>query len=269
MSPPGRGSVWRVKDSNPLVVPYTDIVEPNYDDAGNNCGGLSYQSGNGGKCGLCGDPYGSPQPREHEDGGKYGKGIIVAQYRGGEQITARVLVTAHHKGWMEFSVCKRNDQLWSAEVIEDCMETLNLADNGGQKWFLPDTHDSTYANGGYWYDVELQLPDIECTRCILRWQYHAGNSWGCDAPDDCGIGKGDQEEFYNCADIQISKGDVTPSPVSPTTVSTQATTLPDGSTCGSWKELYPRAVLSLDEQTIINNPTGCTEGGHEGVKGSV
>ena len=32
--------------------------------------------------------------------------------------------------------------------------------------------------------------------------------------------------------------------------------------------LIQRAVLSLDEQTIVNNPTGCTEGGHEGVKNS-
>ena len=41
---------------------------------------------------------------------------------------------------------------------------------------------------------------------MLRWRYHAGNNWGCDSPNDCGIGKGYQEEFVNCADISIYKG---------------------------------------------------------------
>ena len=37
----------------------------------------------GGKCGVCGDAYGDVEPRQHEDGGKYGKGIITAQYQSG------------------------------------------------------------------------------------------------------------------------------------------------------------------------------------------
>ena len=36
-----------------------------------------------GKCGVCGDAYGDVEPRQHEDGGKYGKGIITAQYQPG------------------------------------------------------------------------------------------------------------------------------------------------------------------------------------------
>jgi len=196
MDPPGRGSVWRVKDSNQLIEPYDELVEPNYTDNGNNCGGTTYQAGLNGKCGLCGDPFGNPEPRAHEDGGKYGKGIIVGLYQSGGTMTTRVQITSHHKGWMEFWLCARDNELWSANVIEDRMVRLKLED-GGYKWNLPDPHESEYDKGGYWYTVKVQLPDVECTRCILRWKYHAGNSWGCDAPYDCGIGKGDQEEFYN------------------------------------------------------------------------
>ena len=74
---------------------------------------------------------------------------------------------------------------------------------GGSKFYLHDTHDSHYQSGGYWYDVDLVIPDVACDRCVLQWRYHAGNGWGCDEPNDCGMGKGDQEEFYNCADIRI------------------------------------------------------------------
>ena len=37
----------------------------------------------GGKCGVRGDAFGDVEPRQHEDGGKYGKGIITAQYQPG------------------------------------------------------------------------------------------------------------------------------------------------------------------------------------------
>ena len=58
----------------------------------------SGQQTNGGKCGLCGDPVTDPEPRAHEDGGKWGKGIIVAQYFSGQVVNTRILITAHHKG---------------------------------------------------------------------------------------------------------------------------------------------------------------------------
>lgn len=37
------------------------------------------------KCGVCGDLVGNPHPRAYEDGGKYGRGIIAAQYQAGKQ----------------------------------------------------------------------------------------------------------------------------------------------------------------------------------------
>lgn len=48
MEPPGRSSAWRVGFKTPT----------NYDDDQLYCGGLTHQRKNGGKCGVCGDPYG-------------------------------------------------------------------------------------------------------------------------------------------------------------------------------------------------------------------
>jgi len=33
---------------------------------------------------VCGDPYNETQPRENEDGGIYGLGIIVREYKSGQ-----------------------------------------------------------------------------------------------------------------------------------------------------------------------------------------
>ena len=52
MDPPGRGSLWRFVDTNPLLSPYRDEIKPDYTDNGLNCGGLSYQTARAGKCGV-------------------------------------------------------------------------------------------------------------------------------------------------------------------------------------------------------------------------
>lgn len=64
---------------------------------------------NGGKCGICGDPYNQPQPRDHEAGGKYASGIISRRYTEGQLIDVDVDITANHKGWFEFRLCPNND----------------------------------------------------------------------------------------------------------------------------------------------------------------
>ena len=46
---------------------------------------------NGGKCGVCGDPYDGK--RENEAGGKYATGTIVATYRAGDVIAVTVEIT--------------------------------------------------------------------------------------------------------------------------------------------------------------------------------
>lgn len=63
---------------------------------------VQYQR-NGGKCGVCGDPWDGPW--ENEPGGKYALGIIVRKYGVGDVITVKVQLTASHKGYMEFRLC--------------------------------------------------------------------------------------------------------------------------------------------------------------------
>ncbi len=46
---------------------------------------------NHGKCGICGDSYSDPEPRAHEAGGDYARGIVVKRYSPG-QVLCRVIV---------------------------------------------------------------------------------------------------------------------------------------------------------------------------------
>ena len=39
---------------------------------------------NKGRCGVCGDNWASVQPRPHEAGGRYGKGVIGRRYTTGQ-----------------------------------------------------------------------------------------------------------------------------------------------------------------------------------------
>jgi hypothetical protein len=57
---------------------------------------------NGGKCGVCGDVYTAPHPQPNENTGKYGQGIIAAEYSAGSVIDVEVLLTTNHKGQFSF-----------------------------------------------------------------------------------------------------------------------------------------------------------------------
>ncbi|GBL98540.1 hypothetical protein AVEN_111650-1 [Araneus ventricosus] len=75
MEPPSRSSMWRHGYDTPK----------NYDDDGLYCGGMHTQwKMNGGKCGVCGDPWHLDVPRPNENGGKFGNGIIVRTYKPGQ-----------------------------------------------------------------------------------------------------------------------------------------------------------------------------------------
>ena len=39
---------------------------------------------NQGRCGECGDEWSIPRPRQNDEGGKYGKGIIARNYTQGD-----------------------------------------------------------------------------------------------------------------------------------------------------------------------------------------
>lgn len=186
IQPPSRSSAWRVGFATPR----------NYDDNALFCGGFSTKQLNGGKCGVCGDPWNGV--RANEAGGRFATGKIVANYTMGQVIDIGVDITANHFGWMEYRICPNNDV--TKPVTHECLNkhVLQRADGKGTKTMV-NTRDT-----GRW-TMQYKLPDgMTCWQCVLQWKYHAGNSWGVDK--DTGkacIGCGDQEEFYGCADIGI------------------------------------------------------------------
>jgi hypothetical protein len=66
------------------------------------------------------------------------------------------------------------------------------------KYFVPNK------NNGF-FEVRARLPaGVSCSNCILQWRYHAGNNYGQANNGRTCLGCSErQEEFYNCADIEI------------------------------------------------------------------
>ena len=123
---------------------------------------------NKGKCGVCGDPWQGPY--ENEAGGKFAQGIITRHYRTGQVVDVTVQVTAHHKGWFEFRLCKNNDV--HRAITHRCLNRhmLRLADGSrSTRYSLP--QDSCAGS----YVVKVHLPrGLSCAQCVLQWKYHAG-----------------------------------------------------------------------------------------------
>lgn len=197
LEPPGRSSYLRVSDD-----PQIDMskVTPNYNDNQLFCGGFSHQVANGYKCGVCGDSYLQARPRENEWGGKYGSsGLIPRTYESSEEIPVTIQLTAHHKGFFQFKICEMTPDM--ATEDEDCFNSsqsiMELAD-GSTIW------DVNNGSTGI-FNGRIKLPDdLSCEHCVIQWRYHTGNSWGCDETGKCGLGLGEQEEFYGCADVKIN-----------------------------------------------------------------
>ncbi|KAL7645366.1 UNVERIFIED_CONTAM: hypothetical protein RMT77_003752 [Armadillidium vulgare] len=189
MDPPSRNAMWREGYRNP----------PDYNDSELFCGGLEVQVENGGKCGVCGDNYADPTPRAHEDGGKYGRGIITREYKVGDQAFISVEITANHLGRMEIRICPRE----STETVltQECLDSypLNIV---GEDTYQYSLEDKPYPGNFTWY-VELP-PSMTCSNCVIQWTYVGANNWGtCDNGTE-GMGCGPQETFKNCADVSIS-----------------------------------------------------------------
>lgn len=134
-------------------------------------------------------------PRANENGGFYGKGVIVATYNESSKFKVSIQIDANHKGTFTFSLCP----LLSNEAeTEECFDKYPLKfSNGGNKYTLQSKKRGLY-------NMTLVLPEgLICEHCSLRWHWRAANNWG-----DCGNGKGavgcgNQETFRNCADIKI------------------------------------------------------------------
>ncbi|XP_067654162.1 uncharacterized protein [Haliotis asinina] len=188
--PPGRSSAWRISLKNFHV---------NYNDNANYCGGRAVQHEiNNGSCGICGDDVRTPEPRDNERNGFYDTGNIVEEYARGNVIEVGIVITAHHKGKFYFDIFPSNDP--NQPEQEELFLPLYNADTGT-------TYYNVTGNGPQTFNVRLKLPDnLLCSNCVLRWKYVAGNSWGCNTPNDCCLGCGnEQEQFYSCADVMITE----------------------------------------------------------------
>ncbi|KAI3378982.1 hypothetical protein SNEBB_010073 [Seison nebaliae] len=166
----------------------------NYDINSQYCGGVSTQwSKNGGKCGLCGDPYNAPV-KAHEPGGKFYTGTIMGTYKSGSWVPIQFVLSANHLGWVDFKVCPTTD----GKASQNCLDNNLLIIKGHSKRL-------DIVSGMRDLSVEVRLPiGLVCDTCMLQWRYRAGNSWGTDpVTGQSGKGYGAQETFVNCADIKI------------------------------------------------------------------
>lgn len=184
--------MWRFGFVNPV----------NYNDNELYCGGFSVQwDQNGGKCGLCGDRYDDPVPRPHEDGGKYGNGVIGRRYTMGQTIDIEVDINANHWGYFELKICPVDGK--RQPPTQECFDRHPLtltADPKSHQWLVPQESPKTTV---FNYKVDLPL-GLTCSQCVIQWTYFTGNTWGLCANGTEGVGCGDQEMFRNCADVQIN-----------------------------------------------------------------
>jgi len=190
--PPARNAMWRYGFPNPV----------NYNDNELYCGGFSVQwQQNEGKCGVCGDAFNLPKPRPHEDGGRYGNGIVGRRYSMGQIIDVEIDISANHWGHFELKVCPVDGN--PDGVTQECFDQhpLVLADNPrSHQFYVPlDSPKITKFN----YQVKLPF-GVSCSQCIMQWTYYTGNTWGVCSNGTEGMGCGAQEMFRNCADVQIN-----------------------------------------------------------------
>lgn len=191
MDPPARNSMWRFGFPNPV----------NYNDNELYCGGFTVQwEQNDGKCGLCGDPHHAEEPRPHEAGGLFAKGIITRHYSVGQTIDIEVELTANHYGRFEIFICPNNNHKQEASV--ECFDRypLHLAGTKQVAFIIPEDGVKKAV-----FRYQVQLPAyLTCTQCVLRWIYYTGNQWGVCKNGTHAVGCGKSETFINCADIAIT-----------------------------------------------------------------
>ncbi len=155
------------------------------------CGGFGVQHGrNGGRCGICGDPWDEAPFRRHEaPGGMYATGIITKTYRQGSLIPVIVDVTANHQGHFEFKLCP-NDNIF-VDPGQECFDAHPLTTGVGRETEYPINDRDLGLRLLY---VRLPL-DVTCEQCILQWSYVGGNNWGDCDDGTSGLGCGPQETF--------------------------------------------------------------------------
>ena len=253
MEPPGRSSLY-LFPNDPDVKKFWNLVVPNYADNQLFCGGLPVEIANGYKCGVCGDNYADARPRENELGGKFGSaGVIPRSYGVGETIDLAVQITAHHKGWFEFRLCEQQAGELEDESCFASDDSLLTFTDGTTRHYITDEFPSRPGKSGWWYELKANLPShLSCEHCVLQWRYHCGNNWGSDA-EGTGLGYGNQEEFYGCADIKITGTSSKTTTQKPTT---KTSTKPNTSTKSSTIKTTSKATTQTSKATTKPPATG-------------
>lgn len=163
-NPPSRASAW-LEDPD-----FLDCCK-NYDYNQMFCGGFRHQwEDNGGKCGICGDPYDEPEPRTYEKGGQKYLGKIVRTYKKNTEIPVDVILTANHWGTFEFRICKVDG--WQSDATEECLNRtkLTIREVSGTRFPVSSFLEKSR--------LHLVLPEnLVCSHCVLQWKYITGNSW--------------------------------------------------------------------------------------------
>ncbi|KNC87201.1 hypothetical protein SARC_00678 [Sphaeroforma arctica JP610] len=167
--------------------------------------------------GLCGNKHTDALQNWNEPMG------IKRTYTEGQEIDISVVVTAHHIGYFDFQLCDTTD------ISEECFAQHQLTRTGCEgsgsvddpnceRWWKPLALHETMAwvvtaNGGYQYHTldsgtvmvrtKFVLPQgVTCTNCVLRFHYYSTNS--CRPENQNDDSNMVSEEFWNCADIQIT-----------------------------------------------------------------
>lgn len=118
----------------------------------------------------------------------------------GQKIDIEIELNANHKGHFELRLCPVNNR--SVVVDQDCLNAhpLYLADNpSSYKYFIPEEKKKSDV-----CNYQVLLPQgITCSQCVIQWTYVTGNTWGDCKNGTSAVGCGAQENFVNCADVQI------------------------------------------------------------------
>lgn len=196
------GAARGVRGHGYLEVPAARNVQHNSDWCPQclNAGGPSvvFARGRPGRYGVCGDAWN--KPRDHEAGGRFATPPKIAgRYEAGQVFTAKVRLTANHKGRWSLRLCPK-----PAGESQSCFDKYLLRRADGRGPFTPVPGDTSD------FVVKYKLPKgVTCKRCVMQWTYETGNS--CNPP---GIPNPQQglescrtstngEMFWNCADVEI------------------------------------------------------------------
>jgi hypothetical protein len=136
-------------------------------------------------------------------------GVIGKTYEQGSLINVTIELTANKMGWFEFRLCANNEP--NKKIEQDCLSLLELADPNENT--TPNGKPKENEKYRYYvskkdmkmFVIKLKLPlNVNCKNCVLQWKYHAGNNYGTSATGESCLGCAiEQEELYNCADVEI------------------------------------------------------------------